>query len=455
MAHRYPGVHVFVILFLFVWSLTVFFPGSYSIDSWRIFYEVTGGPYSDWHSPIIALTWKILYKITAQFFSIYVLQMAIYWLFFYLLLRVVTVPLTYVLTLLIALFLLFIPQYVMKDVPHALSWAMACVLLLKPGQENRRSVGAVAFLLLAYGLLVRPNGIVGMIPLLFILTEMFVLKEGRWKQAGLVSLAALVLLAGYFIGTYKILEAKREYPEYKLRLLDIAGITCKTGVNYFPGCITSHPDYRHDTVMALYSPASIDHIYWPEGGGSFVPRVDAGLNACISEAWAGAIMAHPLVYIANRFEGFLYYLRIKKRFDDDQYWNTALWIDPNNPLGLKREHNPHADYLLQKWNSFNGSVFFDPWFWLLLNMVFFMICLWNYRRTGSYGYKIMACVQLSGVLFMLSQFPVFQHDRDFRYNYWNVFVFVLGFVFLFKDWRWSKLPGVLRRANKTGGRERD
>ena len=44
----------------------------------------------------------------------------------------------------------------------------------------------------------------------------------------------------------------------------------------------------------------------------------------------------------------------------------------------------------------------------------------------------MLCLQLSAIIYMLSQFPVFSNDRDFRYHYWNVMaVWDPGFAFLF------------------------
>ncbi len=53
----------------------------------------------------------------------------------------------------------------------------------------------------------------------------------------------------------------------------------------------------------------------------------------------------------------------------------------------------------------------------------------KYIKQKIYGYKTLAAIQLSGILFTLGMFPVFQIDRDFRYSYWNVFVFLIGLIY--------------------------
>jgi hypothetical protein len=138
------------------------------------------------------------------------------------------------------------------------------------------------------------------------------------------------------------------------------------------------------------------------------------------------IVAHPVLYVSNRLAGYLYYLRFRQRFKSDEYYNTAIRIEPVNPLHLKKEPNYSRDRFACLYNDLNPTFFYSPWFWLLLNTTAFVYFLSYYRRKKDRYWQVQLYIQLSGILYMLSQFPVFQSDRDFRFCYWNVFVALIA-----------------------------
>lgn len=390
--------------------------------------------YSDWHSPLLPFAWRMVYKSTGFFSTFYLLQMLLYWLLFYLLMREIKLGYVFLVACLASVMLLFIPQYIIKDTHVSIAWGLAFMLLLHPPQQRRwLKVTAVLFLI-TYGLWMRVNEVVAAAPALYLLCEMvFGSGLSRIKKLAVTAGLAIVLSAGYFVFAYKILGAEHEYPEYKLMLQDITGISKQTGTDYLSDCLASQPGYRKDTVMALYHPASFDHIYWPVQGKN-VPDPTAEIVSCTGVQWKKALIQHPMVYLSKRWEGYLYFLKIKKRFEPYDYWNTAYWVDPNNPINLVCPQNPAANFLDKKvWRHLGKTPFFDGWFWLLLNTGGFVFFLLRYRRSKNYTDKVMLCLQLSAIIYMLSQFPVFQHDRDFRYHYWNVLAFAIGFAFLFSD----------------------
>jgi hypothetical protein len=126
----------------------------------------------------------------------------------------------------------------------------------------------------------------------------------------------------------------------------------------------------------------------------------------------------------------LYYLRIKKRFAPQEYWNATYYVHEPNPVGIKWEVIKPQGPLVALWSSLYTTVFYDPWFWLLLNTLLFVFFLRRYLKRRTPMDKVLAALQLSALVFMLCQFPVFQHDRDFRYNYWNVIAVAIGLAFL-------------------------
>jgi hypothetical protein len=420
----------------FLWSLIIFMPGAYSVDSFSYVYEFSHNhSYTDWHPPMLAFVWKVLRKLTGYYESLYVAQMTLYWYMGYVLAtRVAKTAIAFWLTLALLILFQFMPQYVMKDTHAALCWGFAAVLMTEraqDGADGRRRVGLdiLIFLLLMYGFLVRINAFVALAPLLILFCrQTFPRLQKPWKKAMLIVGITCGLFIANNIITYKLFNAQRAYPEYKLMLLDITGISKITGKNYLPAEVTEYPAFNMDTLMAEYTAATFDHIYWPDSGTSIVPMPTATIAAATTTAWKNAILQHPAAYLQNRMHGFLYYLRIKHRFPNGKYWNVKLDIEKENPIHVYKPEHSHSYRFAM--GSFSDIFFFDPWLWLLLNTVMAIYFYSRYKRMGFAGYSAMALIQLSGVLYMLSQFPVYQHDRDFRYNYWNVVVFIIGIVYL-------------------------
>jgi hypothetical protein len=115
------------------------------------------------------------------------------------------------------------------------------------------------------------------------------------------------------------------------------------------------------------------------------------------------------------------------------YWNTApFFIYPDNPLQLKGENTKLKTRITAAYGHFYRTPIFDPWFWLLLNCAGFGLFIHRYlRRPDKTYWMVHVSIQLSGILFLLSQALIYQHDRDFRYNYWNVVVAFLAIPGLF------------------------
>ncbi len=350
---------------------------------------MTTGQYTDWYGAGMAVVWHFLWRITGSYASLYVLNMTLYWtLITVMVWRVEIGTVSFWMILLAGVFFCFIPQYIMRDSLAALLWGIAVLLLL-----HRRAV-LVAFLLLGLGLWIRTNTLAGLLPLVWM---------GRRKIWWSLAITAFMLIAVQFL-TYKVAHATRAYPEYKLKLLDIAGISKRSGRNYFPEAIREYPAFHYDTLLQRYTPSSVDDLYWPPyNRPSMIPRPNAALNEATLQSWLGAVKDHPLWYLQNRLEGYVFYLRLRKRFDDHAYWNVFL-----------------SDRFGRVYRWFDATPLYAPWFWLLLNTIGFFYFL-RVRKD-----PMAACIQLSGILFLLSQLLVYQWDREFRYSYWNVITVLAG-----------------------------
>jgi len=427
MSYRYKLIISF---FLFLYTLTIFLPGAYSIDSWNQWNEVTGKHFDDWYGTGLATSWRLLWILTGNYMCLYVTQMFLYWTFITLLIwKMRFRKFAYWLTLGAALFFCFIPQYVMRDSLTVLAWGIASLLLLYACEieKYRRLLAILSLLLLAYGVWVRINAFIALLPLIYAaILLMEKEKQALWKRLLLTVGATLALLVGIQLFTYKIQKADKTFPDYKLKLLDLSGISMLSGENLFPPAINNYHLFNLDTLFSKYTPASIDDIYWPENHQSIFPYPNDSLDNAVTGSYRSAILHHPFLYLENRFNGFLYYLRIRKRFSSDEYWNVAAFtILPNNSLGLRMENTKLKTRIIAAYGHFYRTFIFDPWFWLLLNMGGLALFTRRYVKrpaSESLYWLTHAIIQLSGILFTFSQLLIYQHDRDFRYNYWNVFV---------------------------------
>ncbi|HEY4110630.1 hypothetical protein [Puia sp.] len=422
---------------LFIWTLSIFLPGAYSIDSWNQFNEVTGGRYDDWYGTGMVITWRRLWLLTGSFMSLFVAQMVLYWTFFTALLWTVRLknPI-YWLTMGLALFFCFIPQYVMRDSLMVLAWGLAALFLLYAAnsETRRRTLTILGLLFFAYGLWVRINTLIAILPLAYVCV--LFLGGSRlaiWKQALITLGGCIVLFLGSQFMTYRVQKAAHTYPEYKLKLLDLTGISKMSGENYFPEAIRNFPGFNLDTLYRRYTPADLDEIYWPEDGKRIFPYPTDSINSSVTRSWLSAIRHHPWDYFQNRFTGFIYYLHLRKRLGPMEYWNvSAFWIQPNGPLPVKMEPTKLKERISNMYLWFYPTILFDPWLWLLFNLAGFAFFFYKCRKEpGDKAWLVHACVQLSGVFFILSQLLIYQHDRDFRYSYWSVFVVFLAIPGIF------------------------
>lgn len=421
-------------LLVAVSSIVILFPGSYSIDSVQQFDQVAGNPYNDWHSPVLAFVWKILYVITGKYYSIYLVQMILYWVFAYLLLfRAYPSYVTFFTGIVLCAFFVFIPQYVMKDAHIVIAWGIASMLLvLIYRSTNRKFVvfaSIIAVLFIVYGTVLRLNNLAGAFVLFYLLADVsFPGKAGYVRKLGLSVLLCTVTILGTNIFSYKILDAEKRYPEYKLMLLDIAGISYLSGIDYIPEEV-KRDHFRLNEFMHVYTPASFDDIYWAKTDSEQVVRnnPDEALNEITKKHWWKAVSENPVHYFENRWAGFTYFLRLKQRFHNDEYWNMPIHISENY-YDIKRDN----------WNVISSvfvfhyylctTKFFAPWVWVLINILLVIYCIRRYNRTNEPEYRLQVLLQLSGIILIVGMVFVYQHDRDFRYSYWNVTLAIIGIV---------------------------
>lgn len=416
----------------FAINMSAYLPGFMSPDSFEQYRQSYTHQYNDWHPPVMAFVWSILNNIHQGPQVMLALQLAMLWAACYFYATAINNKLWQ-----IAVFVLFglspflqnFAGYIVKDTQMAFSWLLVIAISFNAIVRGVRlpiGMSVIAFVFLIYGALLRPNGLPGYIPIVLLLIWVTFPKHKVVVRYAIV-IALLLITIVFQRSLPAMLNAEKQYAENKLYLHDLTGIYKATGENVFPSVLFHTNQLDTAYLRQKYHPATFDDIWWNGDSKILLPDTNESVTNDIRQAWLGAIKEHPRVYIANRWEGFLYYLRIKKR--SDFYCNYYMYMYPDpNEYGYTPRYNHffykvyHEIMVAQK-----DMFYMKAWFWLLVNLLMVLfIPLFRNKQLRFY----YACIILSGVLYKLPDIFVFQADTDYRYFYWNTIVCCIGFFLL-------------------------
>jgi hypothetical protein len=277
----------------------------------------------------------------------------------------------------------------------------------------------LALVLIAFGVLLRPNAIVAA-PLLIA----YVVWPARfeWKRVALLFIPAL--LAGYGliqIVYYGILNVHRENPLHALAVFDLGAITYFTGENQFP--VAWSEDGYEDALLITqcYDSAGWDS-YWTLDPCKFVMvRLESKDDVVFGTprlvwSWLRAIAAHPSAHLRHR-------LAFLGRF----------LAGANPTLELERLHlvdrvplarNQRFLAIVALHDSLKSTPLFRAGSWLAFAAAVGALA-WRGRATAAGAFAIS--VAASGIVYILS-FGAFGVAADFRYAYWCVLASLAGLV---------------------------
>jgi hypothetical protein len=424
---------LFFCVFGFAINYIAYFPGFLSIDSIYQYGQVIMGKYDDWHPPIMAFFWHFLDKVYAGPALMLLFQLFCLWASGYLLLKTFDNRLWRILVILL-LFAPFVQNfagYVIKDNEMALSWLLAFAIMFRALNGQRKMNGFEAFfsfLLLAYGTWVRSNALPGLLPLGFLWVSVLFNSQGTLKKIALTAGMSVFILGCQLFVNNVLIKPEKKYPVNKLFLQDLTGIYVKTGVNVFPAALYNNPYFDTAALRKRYHPATFDHIWWDKDFKvTIIQHQDDFIERALFQAWEKEIFAHPLVYLKNRLDGFLYYLRIKNSGNkfDSYFMGTVA-----NDFGLSFHRNVVSPVFVFPVVLQQSMPYMKPWLWFFLNflLLFFIPAFKN--KSNRSGYQVLVW---SGLLYLLPSFFVFQVDTDFRYFYWNCIACFLAVCILLVD----------------------
>ena len=423
-ARRGSSRHALVLLAVaagYALTVLVFYPGHSTIDAHYVYADAKAWRFGDWQSPAMAVLWGLIDPIAPGALSMLLFTAMLYWIGFGTLALIATRRSAWLglATVLVA----FTPPafvflgVIWRDVLFGVVWLAAAALafaVADRGARLRLPVRAVALILIAFGVLLRPNALVAA-PLI----AAYALWPMRFdpKRTVMVFLPAAVLFYALVpLVYYGILDAKRQNPLHSIMVFDLGGITRFAGENQFP--VSWSEDQTALLRSVCYDPARWDS-YWHVEPCQFVmerlERRDDTIFGTprLTEAWWHALAAHPLAYLGHRAT-FMWQFLARS--------NLALpvwdWLDPASPYG----HRPYFRPIIAVHDLLQPTLLFRPGLWLLLAGVVGATA-WRARSTAAGAFAVG--VTASAIVYVMSFF-VFGVAADFRYAYWCVLATLAG-----------------------------
>ncbi|MBG1230877.1 hypothetical protein [Aestuariivirga litoralis] len=405
----------------FVLQAAIYYPGQVYRDVWWEYLNALHGSFGDLHPPIMALFWELQIVLLRTANVLYITNLAMYWLAFYLVLqhwpqrRLATLVL---LTLGFAPFSFPALGIVLTDVGVAGSAMLACALILDAQFRSitlSRKRGVMIGVLLFYATFLRHNA-----P--FLTAPLIMLALGRWNRLiswqPIVAIGLTLLLIGFApVLNRGIIRASNDHSSRQLMIYDLAGISNRSRSNRIPGNWT---DLEIRQILEnCYSEKQWD-AYAPWGKCSFVTaQVD---NDALPGAWIRAIAQRPLLYAEHRLANFNYFMN----FIGEPWAPWGSWQYLPGYSGDKVIPDAPAYKALRSlYYGAPTAIWYMPYFWLSLNLAVFIMTSDMHDR-----FKRAANAMATASLLYLTTYLLFNINSHFRYAYPAIALCCLAIVTL-------------------------
>jgi hypothetical protein len=402
-------------------TLLVFYPGYVTIDARYVYADAKSWQFGDWQSPAMAVLWGLIDPVAPGSLSMFLAIAMLYWLGFGVLALMAARRSLWLglVTVLLALLppAFFFVGMIWRDVLFGVVWLAAAVIafaVADRGGRLRIPVQAVALMLIAFGVLLRPNAVAAA-PIL----AAYVAWPVRFdpKRTALVFVPALVfffVLVPVFY--YGILHAHRQNPLHQILVFDLGGTTRFTGENQFP--VAWSADQTELLRGKCYDPVRWD-TYWHMQPCPFVmDRLERPGDTIfgtprLTEAWWRAVSGHPLAYLTHRATFMRQFLT-----RSNLVLPVLEWLDPASAYGHRRYFRP----LVALHDRLQPTLLFRPGLWLVLAGAVAAFA-WRARSTPAGAFAVG--VTASAIVYVASFF-VLGVAADFRYAYWCVLATLAG-----------------------------
>ena len=304
-----------------------------------------------------------------------------------------------------------------RDVLFADTWLLAAVLAFAAAPREatlRVPAQAVALVLVAFGVLLRPNALTAA-PILA--AAVLWPRRFSWKRAAIAFVPIGIALFGLvqFV-YYGVLHATRQHPLHSIMVFDLGGISHFTKENQFP--VTFSAPETALLINGCYQPTLWD-IYWRLEPCEFVMKKLQGEKKifgtpALTKVWINAVFHHPVAYLEHRADFMWNFLGRE---------NLTMWTDDvYDPSKKVFPDRPAFNALVAVHDTLKATPLFRAGTWLIVCIAVFAFA-WRRRDTPSGTFAIGVCG--SAAVYVLTFFAV-GVASDFRYGYWAVLAGIAG-----------------------------
>ncbi|MEA2906442.1 MAG: hypothetical protein QOI12_3829 [Alphaproteobacteria bacterium] len=415
----------------FAFTIAAFYPGYMTNDAGYVYGFIKDWRFGDWQSPVMSMLWWLVDPIAPGSGSMFLLMATLYWAGFSLVALTVARRSVW-LGMVVPLLALSPPAFMLlamiwRDILFGVAWLLA-VAIVYAGTDRRTAVRlaaqALAFVLLGFGILLRPTAIAAA-P--FLAAYLIWPTRFNGKQLALLFLPALVL--GYalvHLVYYVVIDVKRENPLHSLLVFDLGGITQFSGENQFP--VQWSAEETALLTSRCYNPDRWDSYWTIEPCRFVMARLERSDDVIFGtprlvEAWRRAVFAHPRAYLRHRLTYFGHFLA-------DSNLTLELYR-ADDPAKTPLARNPIFKALVALHDKLKPTVLFRAGSWLLLAIA---VCALAWRRRATPSGAFAIGVTGSAVVYVMT-FALVGVAGDFRYAYWAVLASLAGAGAAIAAWR--------------------
>lgn len=432
--------------------LMAFYPGNANIDIVDQVYQARGdAPYHNWHPPVIAFVWEMLYRATGTFGSLYVVIALLYGLGAWLLCILIWKRTGSALLGSAGLILPAAPwtlsqaNMLWKDTQSALALlvGLLIVFFIRPQRAVTWWLMLPGGLLLIYGIAARKNAISALLPIAVFLGWLLVQFLRRrpqasepaagtrrdhsrwWSRALSVAAAAAAVFAviagGVVAAEHYVDEARdvRDDGQAAQIMLDDVMFVLPDDELRASGAPPELIDRISTSRKKCLARGEPYDAYWNCYGKGVTGRPFSPLahQDAIKDLWITTLTRHPGSYLQYRAEQYGRYLTFSRLL----YWPNS-WNGEASQVGLgvpPSAADSAASFYVRGTNKLVPFVY-RPWFWLAAGG---FICIWAAAAARiSRGQRVplraeAATLSASALMYMFAYFPTVP-EFHFRYTYW-------------------------------------
>ena len=405
-----------------------YWPGIMTWDAITQYDQASQGYFEDWHPPLMAWIWRRLIGIHPGPASLYLLQLALYWTGYGLIVAAAIRRRQHLAAWLIAAcalmpFPLALMGSVLKDCLMQGFFLMGVGLFawVRPERDWPLRIAAMALLLL--GAMLRFNAFLAVIPLLVaLLPQSWRSTTPRFVAASLLGLT-LALVSMPLVN--RLIGAEKTHVELSLVMFDLGGITRHSGQDMFPPLGVADPVavnarcYRPDHWDSYSSwadrpcPISFDRMKEAVETRGLSP----------SPLLVHAILAHPIAYAEHRLAHF----NINSRF---LVPNEILGAAPDRSIDNQWHFTVTRGPGLKLINALAAISVHGPLGWPIVWIVLAagLLSIWRFLPSAP----LVVPLSLSSFLYGLGYLPL-SVSSELRYHLWTITATAIAGAFAVAD----------------------